>query len=167
MPRIQDSTARDATPTSGAASSTRPAPAGAAARPSYQKFAVDVHASPIDGQGAFAAEPIAARRKIGEIRGESITVEQARIRATRSERIMIVELSPKKAIDFSRSADPMRYTNHSCAPNARLCIRQGRVEFYALRDIAVGEEITVHYGESHHGGRLTCRCGAPGCAGRL
>ena len=136
-------------------------------RPAYQKYAVDVRASAIDGQGAFAAEPIAGKRKIGEIRGESITVAQARIRATRSERIMIVELSDRKAIDFSRSADPMRYTNHSCAPNARLCIRQGRVEFYALRDIDPGEEITVNYGETHHEGRLACRCGAPGCAGKL
>jgi SET domain-containing protein len=80
---------------------------------------------------------------------------------------MIVEVSSRRAIDFSKSADPMRYTNHSCAPNARLTIRQGRVEFYALRDIARGEEITVDYGETHHEGRLACRCGAPGCVGRL
>ncbi len=138
-----------------------------AARPAYQKFAVDVQPSAIDGQGAFAAEPIPPRLKIGEIRGEAISVAQARIRATRHERIMIVELSPRRAIDFSQSADPMRFTNHSCAPNARLCIRQGRVEFYALRAIANGEEITVNYGETHHEGRLACRCGAPGCAGRL
>jgi SET domain-containing protein len=137
------------------------------ARPAYQKYAVAVAPSRIDGQGAFAAEAVPARRKIGEIRGESISVAEARIRATRSERIMIVELSERRAIDFSRSADPMRYTNHSCAPNARLCIRQGRVEFYALRNIAHGEEITVDYGETHHEGRLACRCGAPGCVGRL
>ncbi len=137
------------------------------ARPAYQKYAVAVAPSRIDGQGAFAAEAVPARRKIGEIRGESISVAEARIRATRSERIMIVELSERRAIDFSRSADPMRYTNHSCAPNARLCIRQGRVEFYALRDIALDEEITVDYGETHHEGRLACRCGAPGCVGRL
>ncbi len=136
-------------------------------RPAYQKYAVDVRASAIDGQGAFAAEAIPARRKIGEIRGEAISVDEARIRATRSERIMIVELSPRRAIDFTRSADPMRYTNHSCDPNARLDIRNGRVEFYALRDIARGEEITVNYGETHHEGRLRCRCGAPNCAGRL
>jgi uncharacterized protein len=80
---------------------------------------------------------------------------------------MIVEVSQKKAIDFSKSGDPMRYTNHSCRPNARLCIRQGRVEFYALRAIAAGEEITVNYGETHHEGKLACRCGAPGCVGRL
>jgi len=136
-------------------------------RPAYQKFAVDVVPSRIDGQGAFAAESIPPRLKIGEIRGESVSVAEARIRATRSERIMIVEVSQRKAIDFSQSADPMRYTNHSCRPNARLCIRQGRVEFYALTAIAVGEEITVDYGETHHEGKLACRCGAPGCAGWL
>ncbi len=136
-------------------------------RPAYQKFAVDVRASAIDGQGAFAAETIPQRLKIGEIRGESISVQQARIRATRSERIMIVELSDKKAIDFSKSSDPMRYTNHSCQPNARLCIRNSRVEFYALKAITAGDEITVNYGPTHHEGRLACRCGAASCVGRL
>jgi len=137
------------------------------ARPAYQKFDVAVRPSAIDGLGAFAAEPIAPRRKIGEIRGTSMSVAEARIRATRQERIMIVEVSRRRAIDFSRSADPMRYTNHSCRPNARMTIRQGRVEFYALRPIAAGEEITVDYGETHHEGRLACRCGASGCVGRL
>jgi uncharacterized protein len=136
-------------------------------RPAYQKFAVEARPSTIDGQGAFALEAIPKRLKIGEIRGESISVGEARIRATRSERIMIVELSARRAIDFSKSADPMRYTNHSCQPNARLCIRNGRVEFYALREIAVAEEITVNYGETHHEGRLVCRCGQPGCVGAL
>ena len=150
-----------------AAPTAAPAAAASAGRPAYQKFAVDVKPSAIDGQGAFAAEAVPARLKIGEIRGESISVQQARIRATRSDRIMIVELSDRKAIDFSHSADPMRYTNHSCKPNARLCIRQGRVEFYALRAITAGEEITVDYGETHHEGRLACRCGVAGCRGAL
>ena len=136
-------------------------------RPPYQKYAVEVGPSVIDGDGVFAAEAIPARRKIGEIRGEAISVDEARIRATRCERIMIVELSARRAIDFSRSADPMRYTNHSCAPNARLSIANGRVEFYALRAIAAGEELTVDYGPTHHEGRLPCRCAAAGCKGRL
>ncbi len=141
--------------------------APAVVRPPYQKYAVDVRASTIDGHGAFAAEAIPPRVKIGEIRGQSISVAEARMRATRHERIMIVELSRRKAIDFSRSTDPMRYTNHSCAANARLVIRKGRVEFYARRAIAAGEEITVDYGPTHHEGRLPCRCGAPGCRGAL
>jgi SET domain-containing protein len=152
----------------GAAPASPASPASPAiVRPAYQKFAVTVKRSPIDGHGAFAVEPIAPRLKIGEIRGETISVAEARIRATRSERIMIVELSARKAIDFSKSTDPMRFTNHSCQPNARLVIRNGRVEFYARRGIAPGEEITVDYGETHHDGKLACRCGAPGCRGAL
>jgi len=153
-----------------------PAPDAPAARPrgvpaDPQKFAVDVHASPIDGLGAFAAEPIPARRKIGEIRGVSISVREARRRAkalaSEGRPIMIVEVSERRAIDAGASADPLRHTNHRCAPNAVLRIRQGRVEFYALRDIAPGEEITADYGESHHEGRLRCRCGAPNCRGAI
>lgn len=136
-------------------------------RPAWQKFELATGPSAIDGQGVFAAEPIPRRRKIGEIRGESLSVDAARIRATRHERIMIVEVSTRRAIDFSKSSDPLRYANHSCAPNARFCIRQRRVEFYALRDIAPGEEVTVAYGDTHHEGRLACRCGVPGCARRL
>ena len=42
-----------------------------------------------------------------------------------------------------------------------------RAEFYARRAIAPGEELTVDYGESHHGGRLPCRCGAATCRGYI
>ena len=132
-----------------------------------QKFVVDVKASRIDGQGAFAAEAIPARRKIGEIRGESLSVREARKRARGLQRIMIVEVSARRAIDASNSSDPLRFTNHSCRPNAVLRIRQGRVEFYAMREVERGEEITVNYGETHHDGQLRCRCGAVGCVGRL
>jgi uncharacterized protein len=142
-----------------------PRPTGQPADP--QKFAVDAKPSRIDGQGAFAAEAIPARRKIGEIRGEAISVREARKRAKGVARIMIVELSETRAIDASRSTDPLRFTNHSCQPNTVLRIRQGRVEFYAMRDVRVGEELTVNYGETHHEGQLRCRCGAPGCVGRI
>ena len=149
------------------APATAPASAPKGARTDPQKFAVQVGISRIDGQGAFAAEPIPARRKIGEIRGESVSVKEARRRAKGAARIMIVELSERRAIDATRSADPLRFTNHSCVPNAVLRIRQGRVEIYAMRALGVGEEITVNYGETHHEGKLRCRCGAQGCAGRI
>ncbi len=144
-----------------------PPPLPTPERPAYQKYDVAVRKSGIDGFGAFAAEPVPAHRKIGEIRGETISVSEARRRAAGQARIKIVEVSAKKAIDASRSSDPMRFTNHGCSPNARLTIRDGRVEFYALRAIGVGEEITVNYGETHHEGTLRCRCGALGCVGWL
>ena len=136
-------------------------------RQSYQKFAVDVRKSEIDGHGVFAAEMIPPRLKIGEIRGEAISCAEGRRRAATLHRIMIVEISPRTAIDASKSTDPMRFTNHSCQANARLAIIAGRIEFYALRAIAPGEEITVNYGETHHEGKLRCRCGAPNCVGAL
>ncbi|MBB2486562.1 SET domain-containing protein-lysine N-methyltransferase [Mitsuaria sp. WAJ17] len=140
------------------------APAGPQAA---EKYLVSVQPSRIDGHGVFAAEPIPARRKIGEMRGELISVAEARRRIKGRARIHMVEVSERRAIDATESDGPLRYINHSCLPNAVLRIRQGRAEFYAIRDIEPGEELTADYGESHHEGRLRCACGAPNCKGRL
>lgn len=149
-----------------------PAPAEAPERPrgvpaDPQKFALRVGPSAIDGQGVFAAEPIAARRKIGEVRGEAISLQEAQARSRGQARIMLIAVSARRAIDASQSTDALRFINHSCRPNASLRLNQGRVEFYAMRDIAAGEELTVNYGETHHRGRLQCRCGVAGCVGSL
>lgn len=132
-----------------------------------QKFALRVGPSDIDGQGVFAAEAIPARRKIGEVRGEAVSLREAQRRSRGQQRIMMIAVSERRAIDASQSVDALRFANHACRPNARLKLNQGRVELYALRDIAPGEEITVNYGQTHHQGRLQCRCGAAACAGLL
>ncbi|SEL46776.1 hypothetical protein SAMN05216359_109185 [Roseateles sp. YR242] len=132
-----------------------------------ERFALHVAPSAIDGLGVFADESIPARRKIGEMRGEVVSVREARRRIEGKRRIHVVEVSDRTAIDATHDKGVMRHINHSCAPNAVLRIRQGRAEFYAIRDIASGEEISCDYGESHHEGRLRCRCGAPNCKGRL
>ncbi|UXH79758.1 SET domain-containing protein [Roseateles amylovorans] len=132
-----------------------------------ERFELTVGPSPIDGLGVFAGEAIPARRKIGEMRGEVVPVREARRRIEGKRRIHVVEVTHKTAIDATRSDCALRHVNHSCSPNAVLRIRQGRAEFYAMRDIEPGEEICADYGESHHEGRLRCRCGAPNCKGRL
>jgi uncharacterized protein len=144
-----------------------PAAPEPAERRGAQKYAVEVRPSSIDGQGAFAAEPIPARRKIGELRGEAVSAQEAQRRSKGQARIMMIAVSERRAVDATHSADALRFANHSCGPNAALRVNQGRVEFYAMRDVNAGEEITVRYGETHHQGRLPCRCGAPGCVGRL
>ena len=79
---------------------------------------------------------------------------------------MIVEVSSRRAIDFSRSSRPDALHQPLAAqPNARAVHPQGPRRVLRLRAIAVGEEITVDYGETHHEGRLKCRCGAPDCVG--
>lgn len=126
-----------------------------------------VRPSPIDGRGLFARRRLPARRKIGEMIGEVITVQEGRRRAQGRRRLALVELGDGTAIDGSRTRQFFRYVNHSCAPNTYMRIAHRRVEFYALRDIRPGEEITCDYVESHHEGRLRCRCGAPRCRGAI
>jgi histone-lysine N-methyltransferase SETD1 len=155
-----------ATATGEAASAVRPARVKGQPLPA-ERFALRVGPSAIDGLGVFAAEAIPARLKIGEMRGEVVSVREARRRIDGRRRIHVVEVSNKTAIDATKSDCALRHVNHSCAPNAVLRIRQGRAEFYAMRDIASGEEICADYGESHHDGKLRCRCGAPNCKGRL
>ncbi len=133
----------------------------------HQDIAVTVRRSRIDGYGVFAGEVVKLGAKLGGLTGEAISVAEARRRAQGRQRIMLVELSASRAIDATRSADAMRFTNHSCSPNARIQVQDGAVEFFAMRDLAIGDEITVAYGATHHEGRLACRCGQPGCTGWL
>ena len=83
------------------------------------------------------------RAKIGEIRGEFVDMAEARARAREAERrtgrIFMVAVSERRAVDATRSTDPLRFANHACEPNMVLKVQQGRVAFYALRDIAAGE----------------------------
>ena len=83
------------------AQAAAPRPRGTPSNP--QKYAVIAAPSAIDGLGAFAAEFIPARRKIGEIRGESIptTEAYARARAAAREggRIYMIALSERRTLD--------------------------------------------------------------------
>lgn len=129
----------------------------------YQDALV-VGPSPITGRGLFAGCAIPKRAKIGEFEGEVITLAEARRRAAGLRIVAIVELD-RKAIDARGMRTGFRFINHSCAPNTFMRRTKDRAEFYALRDIAAGEELTVDYRPSHHDGRLRCRCGAPRCGG--
>ena len=128
--------------------------------------ALTVGRSRIVGRGLFAGGPIPRRAKIGEFEGEVITIREARHRARARKVIAIVELVTK-AIDARGMRTGFRYINHSCEPNTFMRRTDERAEFYALRDIRAGEELTLDYGDNHHEGRLACRCGAARCRGKL
>ena len=123
---------------------------------------VEVKPSPIDGKGVFACDELPARRKIGELTGTLITQAEARRRAKHKRRIAIVEFEDGIALDATKDKC-FRYVNHSCGPNTYLRRIGHRVEFYTLRAIEPGEELTCDYGESHHDGTLPCRCGSVHC----
>jgi SET domain-containing protein len=123
-------------------------------------------ASPIEGRGAFASAPVPRRSKIGEVTGDIISLREARKRARGSRRIYLIDVSDSHALDCSEG-NLLRLLNHSCAANAFLRIYRNRVEVYARRDIEAGEEITVDYGETPHGGGMTCTCGKRECRNKI
>lgn len=129
-------------------------------------FNLEVKRSRIQGRGLFALSPIPARKKLGELTGELITQREARKRARVSKCIAIVEFGDGKAVDASRG-NHFRYVNHSCSPNTFMRLFHRRVEFYSLRRIEPGEELTCDYGVTHHGGAVACRCRSMECKGRL
>ena len=123
--------------------------------------------SPIDGTGAFAGAAIPARRKIGNLGGEVITMQEARRRVKSTKRIAMVEFGDGRALDGSVNPNELRYVNHSCDPNTYMRVCYSRVEFWSLRPLKKGEELTCNYGPTHHDGKLPCRCGSKNCRGAL
>jgi hypothetical protein len=129
--------------------------------------AFDVKTSRIHGRGLFARAPLPKRRKIGELTGKIISVRAARRKARAAQCIKIVEFGDGWALDATTDSNCFQFVNHSCQPNTFMRLFRHRVEFYTLREIAAGEELTCNYGETQHEGTLACRCGSRSCQGAL
>lgn len=123
--------------------------------------------SRIAGKGAYALSVIPARRKIGDLGGVIISMREARKLIRNKKVINLVELDDELALNASANPNDIRFINHSCAPNTYMRVMKDRVEFYALRNIRKGEELSCDYGETHHEGTLPCRCGAKNCRGYI
>jgi len=128
-------------------------------------YPVRVAKSRIAGKGAYALQRIPARRKIGDLGGVIITMKEARKLIKDIKVINLVELDDDLALNASANPNDLKYINHSCDPNTYLRVLKNRVEFYALKNISKGQELTCDYGETHHDGKLPCRCGAKNCRG--
>lgn len=63
---------------------------------------------------------------------------------------------------------PASLFNHSCRPNCRPNEEEGRVFFYARRNIAAGEELTIDYNIGNSNEReMPCHCGSANCRGTM
>ncbi|KIW09647.1 hypothetical protein PV08_12103 [Exophiala spinifera] len=98
--------------------------------------------------------------------------------------------APEEAVEQQRQADMVssiveserfgqtffmtslaRFVNHACDPNAKLVVRSRRyVDVVAIKEITLGEEVTVHYGSGYFGSdnqECLCRiCKAPSRSSR-
>jgi SET domain-containing protein len=133
----------------------------------FERFQLLVKESKIEGLGAYALSKIPARVKIGELAGNIISIKEARAKAATKKRIAIVEFDNKLALDATDTDGAIKYINHSCNPNSYIRVAHNKVEFYSLREIKKGEELSANYGETHHDGKLKCNCGAKNCKGFL
>lgn len=133
--------------------------------PYHIYFPVKVAKSKIAGKGAYALQNIPARKKIGDLGGVIITMKEAMKLIKNLKVINLVELDNDLALNASANPNDMRFINHSCDPNTYLRVMKNRVEFYALKKIKKGQELSCDYGETHHEGTLPCCCGAKSCRG--
>ncbi|OGG79201.1 hypothetical protein A3A39_04975 [Candidatus Kaiserbacteria bacterium RIFCSPLOWO2_01_FULL_54_13] len=108
------------------------------------------------GRGLFANRPIASGDFVAEYTGVHIPTPYADTLETR----YLFEIDSDWTIDGSSRANVARYINHSCEPNCEGEIRGlpaprssrqagGRVLIYAARDIRLGEELTLDYGDEY------------------
>jgi len=129
-------------------------------------YPLTVTKSRISGTGAFASNQIPAGKKIGNMAGEIISYREARRRVRQQPDgvLLMVEFDHEPiALDASVNRNELSYINHSCNPNTYMRRAFRRVEFYALRKIRKGEELTCDYGETHHDGKLKCNCKSINC----
>ncbi len=131
-------------------------------------YPVKTAKSKIAGTGAYSMTDIPARKKIGNIDGEIISYREAqrRVKLQPGNVLFMVEFDNDPiALDASVKSNELRHVNHSCGPNTFMRRVYRMVEYYALKKIKKGEELTCDYGETHHEGSLPCKCGAKNCRG--
>ena len=133
-------------------------------------YPLQVSKSNIAGKGAFALKAIPAKKKLGNMGGEIISYKEAqkRVKKQPGNVLFMVEFDHEDiALDASINSNELRFINHSCDPNTYMRRAYQKVEFYTLRPVKKGEELTCDYGETHHDGKLPCQCGSANCRGHI
>ena len=110
------------------------------------------------GLGLFTREAIEAGEFVIEYSGKRIPT----ILADRLTTKYLFEIDETWTIDGSDRSNLARYVNHSCMPNCEAEITEDdRIIFSAIRDIEIGEELTLDYGEEYFDEFIRpvgCRC---------
>lgn len=116
------------------------------------------------GEGLFAREPLEPGETIVEWTGRVLDGREL-LRVDAPLRANSIQIGDDAFLVPERLA-PGDRVNHSCAPNAGL---RGDRTLVAMRAIAAGEQIGYDYATSDgcDYDEFDCRCGAPGCRGRV
>ncbi|KKF94994.1 Histone-lysine N-methyltransferase H3 lysine-4 specific [Ceratocystis platani] len=135
--------------------------------------------SAIHNWGLYAMEKIPKDDMIIEYVGEEVRQQISEIREKRYLKSGIgssylFRIDEDTVIDATKKGGIARFINHSCMPNctAKIIKVEGskRIVIYALRDIALNEELTYDYKFEREIGaldRIPCLCGTAACKGFL
>ena len=140
--------------------------------------ALAIRSSKISGLGAFAQRPIPKGARIIEYRGERISPAEADRRYAGSPEghphVLLFTVNSRIVIDGGVRGNEARFINHSCGPNCEAMTEGRRIWIYALKDIAVGEELTYDYNLTGDPQDLAeqrreypCNCGSANCRGTM
>ncbi|MFN0124697.1 MAG: SET domain-containing protein [Blastocatellia bacterium] len=120
---------------------------------------LEARPSPLHGLGCFATQPFRKGRKIAEYGGAVVRYDNLTEEESRWDFNHIVGLDDEWVIDGNRGGNLTKYINHSCDANMYMRVTRGHAIFYALRDIAPGEELTWAYYIMDDDGRIDpCPC---------
>ncbi|SIT43967.1 Nuclear protein SET (fragment) [Paraburkholderia piptadeniae] len=137
-----------------------------------------VQPSSVHGQGVFANQNIVRAELISEYKGARVSwqdvLQGASSYGKTPGHTFLFDTGDGTVIDGASGGSTVRWMNHSCEPNCKAYISDGRVFIYTLRDIKRSEELTIDYGLVIEG-PLTdevrdlyrCHCGSPNCRGTM
>jgi len=132
----------------------------------YAAFRLEIRESRIHRFGVYAGERIPARRKVIEYTGERISRRETKRRGG-GRFTYLFAVDDYWTLDGAVGGSGAEIINHSCEPNLRSSIRNGRVLYWSKRMIQPGEELTIDYRFSDHIERVKCSCGAGSCRGEI
>lgn len=129
--------------------------------------AVKGQPSAIQGRGLVAVAPIAAGEVVA-IKGGHI-VDTATLNSLperlRESDVQIADGFHLVALDDAEFEPAMLFLNHCCEPNVGFA---GNIVLVAMRDVAVGEELTTDYALfDDYDGEMECQCGTASCRGTI
>jgi len=136
---------------------------------------IEVRASGIHGEGAFARRSLHPGQVVGTYGGRRYAEHEHRARDWDHALTYVFALSDGSIIDGSEGGNATRHINHSCAPNCaayEVDADDGelRIVIEAKRRIAAGEELFIDYAldvGDNDPRDYACRCGHTGCRGTM
>lgn len=138
----------------------------------------EVRDSAISGKGLFAKREIHKGARIIEYQGKHRELIDIVSQPSEDESSgkYFFHLTDAIVIDGAMDGNDARFINHSCEPNCDALIFGEKVFIYALRDLAVGEELAFDYqlrpalaqdDTVFDNPDNRCNCGSPNCRGSM